>query len=168
MTATKSALTLLDTGIHDRDSFTCGLQSLDLYLRHYASQDMKRRIAAVYVLAETDGQILGYYTLSASSVSAVNFPPQLMKRMPRHDVLPVTLLGRLAIHQRLQNQGYGSVLLVDALKRSFENALVVGAVAVIVDAETSRAFQFYVQHGFIPLPDQSNRLMLPMATISQL
>jgi hypothetical protein len=39
---------------HDRCSFRCGAAELDDYLQHRASQDVRRRAAAVFVLAPED------------------------------------------------------------------------------------------------------------------
>lgn len=56
---------------------------------------------------------------------------------------------------------FGSVLLADALQRSFESADTVGSSMVIVDALDETAAGFYAAHGFVRLPD-AMRLVLPM------
>ena len=52
---------------HDRDGFHCGVDSLDLYLKTQASQDMRRKANAVFVLTPLDApiRIAGYFTLCA-------------------------------------------------------------------------------------------------------
>jgi hypothetical protein len=52
---------------HDRDGFTCCIESLDRYLRNQANQDLRRRANSVFVLVDPSKpkQILGYYTLCA-------------------------------------------------------------------------------------------------------
>lgn len=51
------------SAIHDRASFTCGVEPLDRYFRRQASQDIRRRIAACFVLTEAaTGTVAGYYT----------------------------------------------------------------------------------------------------------
>lgn len=57
-------------------SFQCGCEPLDDYIRHYASQDVRRNIARVFVAtAENDPQLLsGFFTLSAGSVSCMSLP----------------------------------------------------------------------------------------------
>jgi hypothetical protein len=49
-------------------AFKCGKPSLNEYLHKQAKQDAKRKLSACFILAETDGTVKGYYTLSASSV----------------------------------------------------------------------------------------------------
>ena len=47
---------------HDRQGFTCGVESLDAYLRIQASQDMRRKANAVFVLVPENipSRIAGY------------------------------------------------------------------------------------------------------------
>jgi len=49
---------------HDRAAFTCGIESLDNYLRIYAGQDVRRRANSVFVLVDQlePAGVLGYYT----------------------------------------------------------------------------------------------------------
>jgi hypothetical protein len=53
--------------VHDRNGFTCGVESLDRHLKTQAGQDVRRKANAVFVLSrEAEPQrVLGYYTLSA-------------------------------------------------------------------------------------------------------
>ena len=53
---------------HDRAAFSCGEPALDGYLQRQASQDIRRRVAQLFVaLGAAPGQIAGYYSLSAAS-----------------------------------------------------------------------------------------------------
>jgi len=81
--------------------------------------------------------------------------------------LPVTLLGRLAVNEKSKGRGLGKLLLIDALKRSFEASKVIGSMAVIVDPKDENAVKFYDKFGFILLPD-SKKMFLSMKTIEQL
>jgi GNAT superfamily N-acetyltransferase len=104
---------------HDRSAFACGAAPLDRYLREQASQDVKRLIASCFVAVETTtNRIAGYYTLAATSVHASDLPPDILKRLPRHPLLPAALVGRLAIEQRFHRRGLGSALLADATRAS--------------------------------------------------
>ena len=89
--------------------------------------------------------------------------------MPRsYQALPVTLLGRLAIDKKFSGQGLGGILLMDALKRSFQIASQsLGSIGVIVDPLDTEALAFYEKFGFIILPD-SGKMFMPMADIAQL
>ena len=121
---------------HDRKSFGCGSEPLDRYLKQQASQDAEKRVAAPFVLVEPPSRrVLGYYTLSASIITADQLPPELARKLPRYPQLPVTLLGRLAVDQGHRGKGLGELLLIDALRRSLEAASEIGAMAVVVDAK---------------------------------
>lgn len=152
---------------HTRTAFSCSEPTLDTYIRQYASQDQKRRVAAVFVLADEDGSIKGYYTLSSLSIPTAYLSEQLQKRLPRHPYQPATLLGRLAVDTKYQGKGLGETLLMDALYRSYVSSEQVGSIAVVVDALNRRAAAFYEQYGFIAFVE-SDRLFLPMQTIAQL
>jgi GNAT superfamily N-acetyltransferase len=151
---------------HGRAAFRCGVETLDNYLKTQASQDMRRKANAVFVLVPEDSAatVAGYFTLCAYGLLPGAIPEQARKHIPRYPQVSGTLLGRLAVSEVLQGQGLGGILLAQALGKAYENAAVVGSPMVVVDAIDERAARFYRAHGFIPLPE-SMRLILPMRTI---
>lgn len=151
---------------HDRKGFRCGEAELDQYLQRYAKQDIRRRLARVFVALSpaTPCEIIGYYSLSAGSLVADDLPLEIRRRLPKYPV-PVALVGRLAVANRHQRQGIGGILLADALKRAARASEAVAIHAVVVDALDQRAAVFYRQFGFIPLPNHPLKLFLPMRTI---
>lgn len=154
---------------HDRDAFSCGVESLDLYLKTQASQDMRRRANAVFVLVPTGepNRIAGYFTLCAYGLAPGTIPDAARKHLPRYPVVSATLIGRLAISTLFQGRKLGSWLLAAALRKASENSTTVGSSMVVVDAIDLNAVDFYQAHGFIRLPE-SMRLILPMASIADL
>lgn len=159
----------LDGRLHDRARFTCGVSSLDAYLKTQASQDARRKANAVFVLVgEADARvILGYFTVCAFAVSHGAIPEQARKQLPRYPLVSATLIGRLAIARAQQGSGLGGALLVHALRKAHESADVVGSSMVVVDALDEPAASFYVAHGFVRLPE-SMRLVLPMSSVAAL
>lgn len=122
-----------------------------------------------FVLCEPGSDtILGYCTLSALSVDVGAWPEDVARKLPKYPLVPATLLGRLAIHTRLQDRGAGEYLLMDALRRSLEASRDVASVAVVVDAKDDAAVSFYRRYGFVRFADQPRRLFLPMAAIEAL
>ena len=157
----------LDTGRHERSGFRSGIEALDRYLHSQAGQDARRRVAASFVLVlPPSPAVIGYYTLSNASIHAAELPAAVTKRLPRYPVLPATLLGRLAVDERHRGAGLGTLLLLNALRRSLGSE--VASMAVLVDAKDEAAATFYRRHDFLSLPDQSHRLFLPMAEIARL
>lgn len=154
---------------HDRDAFSCGIDSLDRYLRSQAGQDVRRRANGVFILVSADAvdTVLGYYTLCATSLPQGDVPAAARKHVPRYPLVSATLIGRLAVSQTRQRDGLGSLLLADAVQRAYASAETVGSSMLVVDALNERAAAFYESFGFQPLPE-SMRLVLPMRSIEKL
>lgn len=154
---------------HKRDSFTCGTEALDTYLQEHALQHMKKNISVTYALTECSGaEVLGYYSLSSTSIHLAELPPRFIKKLPKYPSLPGILLGRLAVHIELQGEGLGAHLLIDALKQSLRVSQEIGAAAVIVDAKNQDAVNFYKKYDFIALDENPQKLFLPMDTVKKL
>ncbi len=153
---------------HDQAAFACGAEPLDRYLKQQATQDVRSHTAAVFVLTASDAsRIIGFYTLSAFAILLNELPEEMRKRLPRYPQVPTVLLGRLAVDQQYAGQGWGKVLLLDALRRSLEQASQIAAMAVVVDAKDSAARTFYERYGFQRLGRSEDRLFLPMKMIAQ-
>jgi GNAT superfamily N-acetyltransferase len=154
---------------HDRTEFACGVEELDRYLRERAGQDMRRRVSAAFVLLDSSTRrVVGFYTLSGASIERGTLPADVSRPLPRYRSIPAILLGRLAADERYRGQGLGSLVLIDALRRSLSSASQVGAFAVVVDAIDERARAFYEHYGFIRFHDDEQRLFLPLETIAKL
>lgn len=155
---------------HDRGDFSCGYEALDQYLQKQATQDARRMVAAPFILTrESDRKtVIGYYTLSAFGVALQDLPNEVVKKLPAYPIVPVTLLGRLALDHRYRGQGLGEFLLVDALKRALKQSSQIAAAAVVVDAIDDKSAGFYRHFEFIHFPDKPGRLFLPMKTIASL
>jgi len=155
----------LDTAV-DQAAFHCGQQPLDDYIRRYASQDVRRNIARVFVATpQRDPQRLaGFYTLSAGSVGCSDLPEALARKLPRYPV-PVALIGRLAVDFGFQGQGLGSILVADACQKVIQASTVLAIAGIVVDAKDTAAEAFYRHFAFVPLPGRPDRLLLPAAAI---
>ena len=151
---------------HDRAAFSCGEPELDRYLARRAGQDVRRRIARVFVCtARGDDSVLGFYTLSALSIDLSSLPERLSRRLPRHPV-PCALVGRFAIDRSAQGRGLGRLLLADAIKRVVAAGDSMAIHAVIVDAKNDDARRFYTSFGFTSLQDDPMRLFLPLGSVA--
>lgn len=154
---------------HKKSEFSCGKEMLDNYLHKQASQDIKRKLSVCFVIKEVETDLIkGYYTLSNNSIPLELVPNEICEKLPRsYEAIPTILLGRLAIDNKFQAQGIGKLILIDALKRSYELSKTIGSFAVVVDPIDKDAERFYDKYGFIKLPD-SGKMFLPMKTIGQL
>lgn len=154
---------------HDRAAFSCGREGLDRYIRKQARQDAENRVAAPFVLIDTNSsKIAGYYTLSAMGINLGDLPEDVARKLPKYPVVPATLLGRLAIDVHYHGQGLGEFLLMDALYQSWQTAKKIASFAVVVDAKDEQAEAFYAHYEFQAFPTHKGRLFLAMKKIEQL
>jgi predicted GNAT family N-acyltransferase len=160
---------LLDSRKYIRSSFCCGQESLDHYIHKQASQDLKKRVSAIFVLIdEPESNVLAYYTLSSYTVDIAALDEAFAKRLPRYPTLPATLLGRLAVDNNQKGKRLGELLLIDALRKSLEAATQVASLAVIVEALDESALSFYTKYGFQSFKQEPIKLYLPMKFVEEL
>jgi hypothetical protein len=115
--------------------------------------------------------VLGYYTLSMSSLSSSSLSSVIKEKLPRYP-MPAALIARLAADERTRGSGLrvGETLLMDALARIAAVADVLGCIGVITDAKNERAESFYSKYDFTTVEDQHwpRRMFLPMSTVRAL
>ena len=158
---------VLDPAVHRREEFLCESPELTGFLHMRARKQVKSRTSACFVLVPVadPGQIAGFYTLSATSIELEKLPVELTRKLPRYPRLPATLLGRLARALAFKGQGIGDLLMVDALKRSYESSSIIGSVAIVVDPKDEPAAKFYSTFRFQPLDEQ--KMFLPMRAVPE-
>lgn len=154
---------LLDTSVHDRSSFSCGVPALDDFFARMAAQQVQKGVTVVYVVVDTDEprQVLGFYTLSAAQVDVLQLSPQARRKLPRYPV-PCIRLGRLAVNITAQGSGIGKLLVGLAVERCIEARAKIAAYAILVDAKDESAKTFYEHYGFIACMDAPLTLYLPL------
>ena len=159
----------LNPARHRRNEFSCESPELTEFLHQRARREAEARASACIVLVpERDpGQIAGYYTLSAATISLSQLPEKIARRLPRYPELPATLLGRLARDLRFRGQGLGELLLVSALRRAWVISGIIGSVAVITDPKDENAAAFYRRFGFRECDAEGKRLLLPMTEVER-
>jgi GNAT superfamily N-acetyltransferase len=152
---------------HDRESFDCGEESLNQYLRQLARQKGDRDLGVTFVLMpeRRSAKVLAYYTLVAGTVTGEVVPE---RSVTKQRTVPVVRLARLAVDRRRQGERLGESLLFHALHRVQVVAEMIGAYAVVVDALNERAQRFYLRYGFRPLLDDPCHLYLTLSSIRAL
>jgi GNAT superfamily N-acetyltransferase len=144
---------------HDLSFFDCGTASLNDWLRRFAWQNQQADAAKVYVAHRRDDVVVGYHSLTASSVSRQDAPARIAKGLANHPV-GVALLGRLAVDARAKGRGLGRALLLDALLRTAQAAETIGIRALLVHALDEDARRFYLHFDFEESPVDRMHLML--------
>ena len=95
----------------------------------------------------------------------MNCPAEIAKKLPKYPLIPAALLGRLAVSQEHQGQKLGTLLLIDALHRSWKNSEQVASIGVVAEAIDEAARRFYLRHQFIALAEHPRKLFIAMSTV---
>jgi len=165
----------LNKAIHDRDSFDCGEDELNEFIKQRAAKHMETGISTTMVLPADaplpDGKypICAFYTITPGSVARETLLEMLKKKLPHYPV-PVFLVAQLAVHNKYKGKGLGKITLVKALEYLWNINQHMRAFAVIVDCLNPNVQQFYAQYGFklLGINDGKIRMFLPMATVGAL
>lgn len=148
---------------HRVDGFSCGIESLDVWLKRFAWTNQQSDLTTSYVV-HRDGVVAGYYSLTAGSVNREDATARIARGTPSQPI-GVILLARLAVDLSEQGSGLGSALLKDALLRAASAAEIVAVRAVLVHALNEDARRFYMRFDFEPSPFHPLHLMLLMKDI---
>ena len=152
-----------------RNCFDCGETSLDRWLSTRAGQSMASRDAVTYLLiddTDDDAEVIaGYYCLSAGEVTREIAPGGLARRAP--EPIPVIRMGRFAIDNRYQGQGWGAQLLREALASALAAADLIGGRAMLVDAINDTAKAFYLRFGFVESPIHPMQLLADLRVVAK-
>lgn len=147
---------------HDTEHFSCGVESLDHWLRQRALKNQATGATRTFVAC--DGiRVRAYHALASSAVAAEVATGRLRRNMP--DPVPVVILGRLAVDQSLRGQGIGRALVRDACMRVVAAADAIGIRGMLVHALSPGARAFYEHLGFEPSPLEPMTLMATLADI---
>lgn len=147
---------------HEITSFDCGEPSLNSWLKSRAIKNNISGASRCFVICDKK-KVVGYYCLSAGAITRESTPKVMRRNMP--DLLPVLILGRLAIDRKYHNKGLGSALLRDAMIRSVNVAEDAGVFAILIHALSEQAKRFYISRGFVESPLQSMTLFMTIETI---
>ncbi len=131
----------------DTSTFDCGDVALNQYFKQYAKQNQfKHYIGSTYV-ALWEGKIVGYVSVSSSSMRADVLSDSVAKKLPNYP-LPILRLTRLAVDTQYQTQGIGKVLLKFVLKLTLKQKENFGCFGLVVDAKEG-SVSFYEEFGFV-------------------
>ena len=151
---------------HELDTFDCGSEELNRFLKRFALANQKAETARTYVACE-GRRVVGYYSLTVGSILHAEASKRVTKGLARHPI-PVMLLARLAVDHREQGRGIGAGLLKDALLRTAQAADLAGIRALLVHAKDDAAVAFYRHFNFDPSPTDPFHLFLLIKDIRRM
>ncbi len=160
---------------HDRTGFSCGVEAVDNYFKKTAGKLVSAGNVRLFVMVNPDGNLIGFYAINAHAVDYRDLPSRFARSRPGHGSIPAAFVAMIGRDQRYSGQGFGSDLLVDALRRITQAADVIGLAVVLLDVldcgdpeRTARRQSLYQSYGFQPLPSNPTRLYLPLAAVRNL
>ena len=151
---------------HDVDSFDCGDENKNKFLKTFALQNSKGGLGRTYVAVKpSDAKVYGYYTISSSAVKFESLPQS--RHLPRYPI-PAILIGKLAIDKGTQKQGLGTALLFNALSRAVAVAEEIGVFLIEIKAVNENAKALYIKIGFVEMLDERAKLYLGIKKVRKL
>ncbi len=149
----------------DLRSFTSTNREMNDWLQKHAWNNQCSGASKTYIIANTEGKIVGYYSIAAGAVARQSAIRSLRHNAP--DPIPVCVIGRLAVDREWSDRGIGAGLLKDAILRIAGAAQIIGIRAIIVHS-LPEALAFYTRFGFQESKLEPLLLMYPLEKISPL
>ena len=147
---------------HDVSGFSCGHETLDLWLRRRAVSNQETGASRTYVV--TDGaRVLAFYALASGALAAGEATGRSRRNMP--DPVPVVVLARLAVDHSVHGRGLGRALFRDAALKVISASGVLGLRGMIAHAVSDEAAAFYAALGLSAMAAEPRTLMV---TVDQL
>lgn len=110
-------------------------------------------------MLDEGNRIAGYYTLATGQVDFSDLPDDVSRQLPRR-ALPLAILAWLGVAEDRQGQGYGRILLAQALRDCYDAGETFAFVAVILDCLTEDVKRFYQKWDFAEMPGHPYRLFV--------
>lgn len=127
-------------------SFDCEEANLNQFLKQYAKQNQFKHYIGTTYVAILDGDIVGYISVSSSSIRIEALSKVVHKKLPQYP-LPILRLTRLAVDVHYRNKGIAKALLRWGLQLTLKQKEQFGCFGLVVDAK-NESIGFYEQFGF--------------------
>lgn len=151
-----------------RSLFDCENKALNTFISTQSGQHSKLDVAKTWALVSEQGELIGFYSLSAMLIDCGELPKTVIKKYPNYQFLPAALLGRIAVDKKYKGKGYGKLLLMDAIHRTINASESVGIAFLIVNAKDESVVKFYGKFGFQRVAGKPLKLWIPMKTLRKL
>lgn len=146
----------------DRPDFDCGDSDLNEFFAVDSKVSSNELMSVTYV-AEHDGRVVVFFSVSNDSIKKADVHGSLLKRMLKHipgpkcySSMPAVKIGRFATSKDNQGHGYGTEIL-DFIKVWFTDGNKTGCRFIIVDAyNTPKTINFYKRNDFEFLTKKSD------------
>ncbi len=147
---------------HEVEGFSCGVESLDVWLKRRALKNRLTGASRTFVICESTS-VMAYYALASSAVVVNAAPGRFRRNMP--DPIPVVVLARLAVDVGWHGRRIGRAMVRDACMRVLQAAETIGIRGIVVHALSKEAKTFYEHVGFEPSPLEPMTLMVTLSDL---
>ena len=134
-------LRLIDNTIDFR-SFHCtqknGDEPLTRFLSEHALDNQKKRLSVTW-LALDKGEVAGYFSLSAASISISHISKQDKRHYPNYEYFPAILIGKFAVDDRYRGQGVGKWMMKNILTIVLHTGKHIGCCYLMVESKEESA-----------------------------
>jgi GNAT superfamily N-acetyltransferase len=156
-----------DSDRHDREAFASGKSRYDNFLKITASRFVRNEDGRLYVAVERGkAEVMGYYAVAPHAIDTAALDEGDRKRLPGgYDRIAAFILSMLAVDERVQGRGLGSLLLADMFLRCLAAADLVGGRFIVLDADDERAKVLYSRMGFRALPSDPRRMIISIRKV---
>ena len=128
---------------HDLNSFSCGLDDMDQFLKNDALSQQEEKLNVTY-LAMYNGQIIGFFSLLSDIIKLKDIENGY--DLP-YKTCPAIKIGRLAVNEKYASLGFGTVLLDNTCYQIKRISEIHGVRFITVDAYCS-VRGFYYKNEF--------------------
>jgi len=164
-----------DPARHDHAGFDCGVERLNNFLKLSARKQQKDAMTRVYVAVKPGKTpVLGYHAINVGMMNVAELARQ-PRGTPGHGEIPVLFLGQVAVNQKAQGLGLGSLLMHHVFQKACIIADAVGCHAILLDVVSDggddalvRRKGWYEEFGFQGFASNDARLFMTMKPIRQI
>ncbi len=119
--------------------------------------DMKKEGYCITYLMLADKTLIGYFTLSASSIDLKSSGVKEIEQFRGVKKIPSILLGQIAIHKEFVHKGLGKTLLQSAIGTIQELRKEIGIRFIIVNSYDTESQNWWEKRKFQLLPGKINK-----------
>ena len=145
---------------HIVSKFNCGETFVNDFLISNALIWQSKNLTSCTVLVDDNSNVIGFYTLSFSNIHKKYFPKE---NIPIRDI-PVVLLGMFGADKKYRGEDLGALLLIDAIKTTYDLYPKFGFKALALDALNDKSSAYFEHQGFTRL-GTSRKMILTIQDI---
>ena len=152
---------------HDFNSFYCGNNKIDSFLKNSAIYEQEEMLSRTY-LDCFNNNVIGFFTLSANSIEVLAIDTIDSVEEFLESDYPAIDITKLAITKKFQEKGIGTYTLKRAIGKILSLSKNIGCRYVTLDSVKNKV-DFYKKHGFkivdIYKDDEYTKMYLNMTQI---